>query len=176
MWLISSVATAVAAGGIAAAWVFIGRVGFSFALVTHFILMAWASLILGPQVRIADHGWLRVKHWETRVYPALGVRLFAKLLDISRWNRVVASERGFDGTRAGLGELDQHTRRSEVGHSICLVVSAALSVGVLSTGAWHSAAWLVALGVLFHLYPALLQRLLRARLQAIAARSSRKRS
>lgn len=169
-------ATALAAGGIAAAWVFIGGVGFSFALVAHFILMAWVSSILGPRVQIPDHGWLRVRHWESRVYPALGVRLFGKLLDISGWNRVVTRERGFDGTRAGLGELDQHTRRSEVAHSICLVVSAALSAGLLSTGAWHSAAWLTALGLLFHLYPALLQRLLRARLQAISARSARKSS
>ena len=174
--LIAAAATALAAGGIAAAWVFIGGVGFSFALVTHFILMAWVSSILGPQVRIPDHGWLRVRRWESRVHPALGVRLFGKVLDVSGWNRVITRERGFDGTRAGLGELDQHTRRSEAGHSICLVVSAALSVGLLSTGAWHSAAWLVALGLLFHFYPALLQRLLRARLQAISARISRKRS
>lgn len=174
--LIASVATALAAGGIAAAWVFIGEVGFSFALVTHFVLMAWVSSILGPQVRISDHGWLRVRHWESRVYPALGVQLFGTLLDISGWNRVIARERAFDGTRAGLGELDQHTRRSEVGHGICLVVTAALSAGLLSTGAWHSAAWLMALGLPFHLYPALLQRLLRARLQAISARSARRRS
>ncbi|WP_162794566.1 hypothetical protein [Nocardioides houyundeii] len=174
--LAGSLATALAAGGIAAAWVLIGRTGFTFAWVTHFILMAWVSSIVGPRVHIPSHGWLRVRPWEARLYPALGVRLFGKLLDVIGWNRVIARERGFDGTREGLKELDQHTRRAEVGHSICLFVTAAVAFGVLSTGAWRGAVWLVALGLLLHLYPALLQRLLRARLQSISARLSRKSS
>lgn len=153
---------------------FIGRTGFSFALVTHFILMAWVSLVVGPRVRIPDHGWFRVRHWEARFYPALGVRLFGKLLDVIGWNRVIAGERGFNGTREGLEELDQHTRRSEVGHSICLFVTVALASGVLTAGAWQCAVWLVALGLLLHLYPVLLQRLLRARIQSVSARLSRR--
>lgn len=165
--------TALAAGAIAAAWVFIGRTGFAFALVTHFLLMAWVSSMVGPRVRLPDHGWFRVGRWESRLYPALGVRLFGKLLDVTGWNRVVARERGFNGTRAGLEELDQHTRRSEVGHSICVVVTGALALGVLSTGEWQGAVWLVALGLLVHLYPALLQRLLRARIHAISGKASR---
>lgn len=173
--LVASVATALAAGAVAAAWLFIGPTGFSFAWVTHFVLMAWASSIVGPRVRIPDLGWLWVRDWESRLYPALGVLLFGKLLDVIGWNRLVARGRGFNGTREGLRELDQHTRRSEVGHSLCLVVTVAMALGVLSTGAWQGAAWLVVLGLLLHLYPALLQRLLRARIQSISARISRKR-
>ena len=77
------------------------------------------------------------------------------------------TESRFNGARQGLKELDQHTRRSEIGHSSCLFVTAALTLGVLATGSWEGAVWLVALGILLHLYPALLQRLLRARIQAI---------
>ncbi|MCR6032095.1 hypothetical protein GGQ22_11655 [Nocardioides sp. zg-579] len=171
--LVASSTTALAAGGMAAAWVFLGRSGFPFALVTHLLLMAWVSSIVGPQVRMSDLDWFRVRHGEPRLYSALGVRLFGKLLDAIGWNRVIARERGFSGTREGLEELDQDTRRSEVGHGICLVVTAAVALGMLSTGAWHGAVWLVALGLLVHLYPALLQRLLRARVQTILARLSR---
>lgn len=172
--VVAALSTALAAGAIAAAWVFIGPTGFSFAWVTHFILMAWVSWIAGPRARIPNHGWFRVRPWEARLYPVLGVRLFGKLLHVIGWNRVIANERGFGGTREGLKELDQHTLRSELGHSICLVVTAALSFGVVSGEAWQGALWLVALGLLFHLYPALLQRLVRARLQAIFARLSRR--
>lgn len=163
-------ATALAAGAIAAAWLFIGPAGFSFALVTHFVLMAWVSSIISPRVRIPDLAWLRVRPWESRLYPALGVRLFGTLLDVTGWNRVVEKERGFSGTREGLHGLDQHTRRSEVGHGLCIVATVALAVGVLSTGAWYGAAWLIALGLVVHVYPVLLQRLLRARIQSISAR------
>lgn len=172
--LVASLATALAAGAIAAAWLFIGPAGFSFAVVTHFVLMAWVSAIVGPRVQIPNRGWLWVGRWESRLYPALGVRLFGKLLDVIGWNRVIAEERGFNGTREGLQELDQHTRRSEVGHSLCILVTVAMALGVLSTGAWQGAAWLVALGLLLHLYPALLQRLLRARIQSVADKLSRK--
>ena len=167
-WVLAALlTTAIAAGGVAAAWVFIGPTGFVFALVTHFLLMAWVSSVVGHRVRISDYGWLRVRFWEMRLYPALGVRLFGKLLDVIGWNRIISRERGFNATRQGLKELDQHTRRSEIGHSSCLFVTAALTIGVLATGSWEGAAWLVALGILLHLYPALLQRLLRARIQAI---------
>ncbi|WP_185996033.1 glycosyl-4,4'-diaponeurosporenoate acyltransferase CrtO family protein [Nocardioides campestrisoli] len=171
--LVASLTTALAAGGVAAAWVFLGRTGFAFAWVTHFILMAWVSSVVGPRVRIPDHRWLRVGRWEARLYPALGVRLFGKLLDLIGWNRVIARARGFSGTREGLKELDQHTRRSEVGHSICLAVATAVACGVLETGEWRSAAWLLALGLPLHLYPVLLQRLLRARIQSMSARVSK---
>lgn len=172
--LVASLTTALAAGAIAAAWLFIGPTGFSFALVSHFVLMAWVSSIVGPRVQFPNLGWFRVGHWESRLYPALGVRLFGKLLDVIGWNRVIAKERGFNGTREGLQELDQHTRRSEVGHSICLVVTVPMALGVLSTGTWQGAAWLVVLGLLLHLYSALLQRLLRARIQSISARLSKR--
>lgn len=172
--LAASSTTALAAGAIAAAWLFIGPTGFSFALVTHLVLLSWVSSIVGPRVKIPDLDWLRVRNWELRLYPALGVRLFGTLLDLIGWNRVIAKERGFSGTREGLHGLDQHTRRSEIGHGLCIVVTVAMALGVLATGGWQGAAWLVVLGLVVHLYPVLLQRLLRARIQSISVRLSEK--
>lgn len=70
--------TAIAAGGVAAAWVFIAPTGFVFAWVTHFILMAWVLSVVRPRVRIPDYDWLRVRFWELRIYTGLGVRIFGK--------------------------------------------------------------------------------------------------
>lgn len=168
--LVALLTTAIAAGGVAAAWAFIGPAGFVFAWVTHFILMAWASSVVRPRVRVPDYDWLRVRSWEPRLYAALGTRLFGKLLDVIGWNRIISRERGFDGTRQGLDGLDQHTRRSEIGHSICLLVAAVLAFGIWATESWAGALWLIGLGVPFHLYPALLQRLLRGRIQAVPCR------
>lgn len=159
--------TAIASGVVAAAWVFIGPTGFVFAWVTHFILMAWASLVFGPRMRVPDYDWMRVKRWEPRVYMYLGVGLFGKLLDVTGWNRIITKERGFDGTRRGIDGLDQHTRRSELGHVMCLLGTVFLAIGALVTGRWEGALWLVGLGVPLHVYPILLQRVLRCRIQAL---------
>lgn len=165
--------TVAAAAVIAAAWVFISPSGFIFAWVTHFILMAWAASVLGPGVRVPDYAWLLVRRWEPKLYAALGVRLFGRMLDAVGWNRIIAKERGFDGTRQGLDELDQHTRRSEIGHILCWFATVFLAVGALLAGSWVGAVWLLGLGVPLHLYPVLLQRVLRARLQALPQRSLR---
>lgn len=164
--LTAGIATAV----IAAAWVFIGPTGFIFAWVTHFILMAWAAAAVGPRMRVPDHEWLRVRPWEPRLYRSVGAKAFGRLLDAAGWNRLITRERGFDGTRKGLDGLDQHTRRSEIGHLVCWCATVVLAVGALWAGSWVGAVWLLGLGVPFHLYPVLLQRVLRARIQALPSR------
>ncbi|QIN29660.1 hypothetical protein EW640_10500 [Brevibacterium luteolum] len=168
--LVALLATALGAGGVAAAWVFIGPTGFAFAWITHFLLMGWISAIITSEVQVPHYGWLRVREREVQLYRALGVRLFGRLLDAIGWNRLIAKERGFDGTREGLKGLDQHTRRSESSHIICLLITLTLSLAVLATGSWAGAIWLTALGIPLHLYPALLQRLIRARIQAVPAK------
>lgn len=93
--------------------------------------------------------------------------LFGKLLDIIGWNRMISKERGFDTTRQGLGELDQHTRRSEISHTICLLITVMLASCVMAAGSWTGSLWLLGLGLPLHLYPAFLQRILRARIQTL---------
>lgn len=165
--VVGMLATVVAGGMVAAAWAFISPTGFVFAWVTHFILMAWASVIVAPGIEIPDYRWLRVRSWEPPIYVALGTRLFGKLLDIIGWNRMISKERGFDTTRQGLGELDQHTRRSEISHTICLLITVVLAFCVLAAGSWTGSLWLLGLGIPLHLYPAFLQRILRARIQTV---------
>lgn len=161
--------TAMAAGGVAAGWVVIGPTGPVFAAVTQGFLLAWAALGFPHRCEIPDWGWLRVRRWEPRLYAGVRVGLFGTVLDLIGWNRAVTAERGFDGTRRGLGILDQHTRRSEIAHAICLLVSMALALAA-AFGSWIGAVWLMGLGIAVHLYPALLQRVIRARIQAVMQR------
>ncbi|WP_148058879.1 hypothetical protein [Bogoriella caseilytica] len=162
--------TAMAAGGVAAGWVVIGPTGPVFAAVTQGFLLAWAALGFPHRCEIPDWGWLRVRRWEPRLYAGVGVELFGTVLDLIGWNRVVTAERGFDGTRRGLGILDQHTRRSEIGHSAGMVISVGLAIAAMVWGSWVGALWLVGLAMPVHLYPAWLQRLVRARIQALQQR------
>lgn len=163
-------ATVVAAAAIVAGWLLIGPRGFAFAWVTHFVLMAWISVVLDARTGPLERPWFRVSTWELRCYRALGVRLFGRVLERTGWNRAIGRDRVFDGTRAGLVALDQLTRGSETGHLMCLGVAAVVAVAALWVGEWGGALWLVALGIVLHVYPVMLQRSLRMRIQALTNR------
>lgn len=86
------------------------------------------------------------------------------------WNRFIATEREFDGSRSGLGGLDHDTRRSEVAHLACLAITVGIAVVALTTGSRNAAIWLTALAVPLHVYPVGLQRLLRSRIHRLTAK------
>ncbi|GAB3689454.1 glycosyl-4,4'-diaponeurosporenoate acyltransferase CrtO family protein [Nocardiopsis oceani] len=169
--MVSVAAAGSTAAAVAAAWIMIGPTGFVFAWIAHFVLMAGVSVALDARSRPLEHPWFRVRRWEVPLYGRLGARLYGRALDAVGWNRVVERGRGFDGTRAGLTGLDQHTRSSEAGHLLCLVVASVLAAAAVSMGSWAGALWLVGLGVLLHVYPVMLQRLLRVRIQVLAGRT-----
>ncbi|PPH21437.1 hypothetical protein C5C99_05790 [Rathayibacter sp. AY1C4] len=166
------VLTAVAAALLAAAWTAIGPSHPVFAAVAQMVLTSWAALTFGARTRPLEQSWFDVGRREPALLRALGVGVFGRLLDVVGWNRLVTRERGFDGTRAGLTALDQHTRRSEAVHLACTAVGVALALAATVTGATGGAAWLLGSTIAVQLYPALLQRLVRARIQR-AGRAAR---
>jgi hypothetical protein len=141
--------------------------GFAFALVTHFLLMFWAVAVSAAWAPPLDHRWFVVQSWEPRSYRTMGAPLFERGLSAIGWNRLVEGTRAFDGSGAGLPALDEHTRRSELAHLVCFLVAVVVAAGAVWSRWWSGAAWLVGLGVVVHLYPVMLQRLLRGRIQSL---------
>jgi hypothetical protein len=165
-------ATAVTAGVIVAAWIVIGPTGFAFAWVFHCMLMFWVVVAWEARPTPLTSRWFRVRTWEATVYRAVGVRRYGRALDAIGWNARITRDRGFDRTRAGLRVLDRHTRRSEAGHLWCLLVTVVVAGVVAATDGWNGVGWLAGLAVLLHLYPVMLQRLLRTRIRAVLDASS----
>lgn len=163
-------ATVVAAAAIVAGWLLIGPGGFAFAWVTHFALMAWVSVVLNARTGSLEHPWFPVGPREPGWHRPLGVHLFGRALERTGWNRAIGRDRAFDGTRSGLAALDQLTRSSETGHLMCLGAAAVVAVAAVGAGERGGALWLVGLGVVLHVYPVLLQRSLRGRIQALTDR------
>ena len=163
------VATVVLALLVGVGWAQVGDVGPAAAWVAHMLLMAWASVVVDAAAPPLQHRWFVPRPWEGAAWRALGVRRFGRLLDGVGWTRVVRRGRGPDGTRAGLLRLDRATRSSEAGHLLCLGATLGLVAGTLGADEPAGAAWLAGLAVVLHVYPVLLQRLVRARVLAVGA-------
>ncbi|MBB2925332.1 hypothetical protein [Cellulomonas cellasea] len=131
--------------------------------------LCWAALVLREPQRWLPRRRVRVGADEVRRYRRCGVELFGRALGAVGWNRAVDAGRGFDGTRATLDALEAGTRRSEGAHLLLLGLTVLLAVAGLVLGRPGVAVWSAVLAVPFHVYPVLLQRTTRYRLQRLAA-------
>ncbi|UBV45438.1 hypothetical protein LAJ19_20135 (plasmid) [Deinococcus taeanensis] len=133
----------------------------------HLLLMASAAALLPrPTPGVAGLLPFKVLREELHWYRRLGIRHFNRLLEFTRWNRVVRSMRRFGGTRGELWILAEETWRSELVHgwSALTALWTALLLGRLFPSL---AGWLLLLSVPLHLYPIMLQRTLRGRIQQL---------
>lgn len=156
----------VAAVGGLAARVF-GVQGPLFAVAVHIALMRWALFVLRvarPELRA---GWFRVRDWEAGVYRALGVMRYMALLRWVGWERFRRTAQGFSGGRASLVAYERATREAEFSHVLLAGIGFGLVLVAALLGQWHAAAWLLGANLFFQVYPVLLQRTMRARLQRL---------
>jgi hypothetical protein len=137
------------------------------------ISVAWGTCSLEPAItatfmRRVPRQWLRVPAGERILHRIAGIGVFGWLLDVSRWNRLIKPMRGFSGKKSGLQSLEEHARFGAIAHSICFAIHVLLAILAL-TGKrpWSAALWMLALGVVLHLYPVLLQRSMLLRLQPL---------
>jgi hypothetical protein len=158
---------------VVAGWVtgeVLGFRGPAFAWIAHFALMAWASPSVAALWPDPQWGFLRVRPWEPALYRRLGAGWYGRGLRAVGWERLMSSRRVFDGTRASLPALERQARTAEVAHTLLAIVGWVLVAVAAAFTAWDAVGWLTAANVVFHCYPVMLQRMLRARLAAIGAR------
>ncbi|MBL8857120.1 MAG: hypothetical protein JNL28_01265 [Planctomycetes bacterium] len=159
--------------GVAAIWLFARILGLRsplFAFELHFVLMAVAASIdrlAAPELRSR---WFDVGAGEVRIFERLGVHAFRRFLGAIGWNALIRDKRMFDGTRATLASYERATRHGENAHIWLFVVVLAPIAWALWKGWWDAAFWLGSMSVLFHVYPVMLQRTMRARLTALLRR------
>jgi hypothetical protein len=143
-----------------------------FAFEFHFVGMACAvyvAQLLAPRL---DGPRFAVSAREVLVYRALGSIGFMRLLRAIGWERLMRSGRTFVVGRATLAEYERATRVGENAHALLFVFTLLVALTALILGHALAAAWLVGVGVPFHVYPVMLQRTQRARLMPLLARRS----
>lgn len=150
----------------------------AFAVFINLILMGTSACVLGlldPQLRSE---YFTSKSFEDggRLYRRLGVHHFPRLL------RIVGSEnirRIMTPIRRDPDSLTQflhRTRISETSHGMVALIVAALSIYVAVRYSIGEAKWLVITNVVFNIYPVMLQRYNRPRIERILRYQSNKNS
>ena len=150
--------------------VFIGRsdrIGpFVYAGIVNLAVVAWSAFVLPLRGLPPFDEYYKLRAWERsgRVYRWLGVPLFRALVrrgPLSFSNRALpAAWQSGDPDR-----IERETRAAEGGHGIAFLIVLLLAVVALARAQPERAAWLVAFDVPMNLYPVLLQRDHRHRLQ-----------
>jgi len=119
--------------------------------------------------------WLRTRRWEMegRVYEALGVRAFRRLVPDGDWVNRVRRRRDPNFRvvphRRAAAAFVTRTEQGERSHGVLLLAGIVSSVYAWRIGWYGWAAFLTIGNLLVNLYPILLQRYTRARLYRLLA-------
>lgn len=138
-----------------------------FAVAVHIALMRWALFVLRTVQPDLQCSWFRVQPWEAGVYRALGVMRYMQLLRWVGWERFRRTAQGFSGQRASLSLYGRATREAEFSHMLLAAIGNGAVLAAAVLGRWDTAVWLAAANLFFQVYPVLLQRTMRARLQRL---------
>ena len=123
--------------------------------------------------RRITHPSLPYWYWRIRVfedegclYSRLGIGAFRKLLvllgfDVCNW------QVRFSGRRSGLRNLSQGMRQAEINHVISFLVLLLTFIYALARNWYAVAGWLAAVNVIANIYPVMLQRHNRARVEPL---------
>jgi hypothetical protein len=140
------------------------------AAAVHWFSGVLIIMLAGPMGLSLPDGWHRLRPWETdgSIYHWFGIEPYRKALLASPFGPNAFLK--FEGRRAQFPELEQFTRNAEMGHLTLLVASAGATAVALLTGYSRTAFFLTVVNVPWNVYPVLLQRYTRARLQGIRRR------
>lgn len=152
------VAVALAISG----WVYIGPGHWAYAFVAQGGLL-FLGLLAGDALVDVARPRYRVGRAEVVLYRLLGVGLLQRLFKLIGWDRVIRGMRGDDGSPGSRTRRIRGTELSETSHLLGTAGTAILSVVAALAGHGRGAAQIAVVGVAAHLYPVMLQRLVRGR-------------
>lgn len=101
------------------------------------------------------------------LYERLGVEWFKKFLLATFWRNRDQRKRYFNGKRAGISNLVEQSMKSEFGHLIPFIIITVVSVYLFAINLHALSLFTIILNVIGNMYPIILQRQHRMRIQSI---------
>jgi hypothetical protein len=148
--------------------------------VTLFVAWAVNMMVTGvfafagfafPTERLLPDRYYRIARPQRlqRIYRMLRVEWFWHALLTTLWRNADRRGHYFDGSPNGIAHLDMQSRKSEFGHLVPLLILTAISIGFLLDGSVRLGLMTQGFNLVGNLYPVLLQRHHRMRIQRIRA-------
>lgn len=146
-----------------AGWFAIGPDHVVYAVVVQggFLFMA---LLIGPLLVDVARSRYRVRSFEPRIDTLLGAEAVRRALDLVGWNRVIKNMRQAKNEEPGTSRFLRGTEQSETGHLLGLTATGLLVLLAVVTSHPVGALQILLVGVILHIYPIMIQRLVRFRL------------
>ena len=144
-----------------------GFLGFLFVWMLNFVLMMCVFFFTETLKSEFKSDYYLEKSWEKKVkiYEAFGINWFRKLLVIIGWEKLNKKANTVEKNLQALVHLEYRTKQSELGHIIIFFIVLAFTIYVAITFGIKESVSLIILNILLNLYPVLLQRYNRPRLQ-----------
>lgn len=108
------------------------------------------------------------------LYDKLGVEGFRKLLIKFIWGTEKNRKKYFDGTRTGFDNFIYQSKQSEVGHVLPFVILSVISIWLFSKAWFLMGIMVLIINIIGNLYPVILQRFHRIRIEKVMNRYLRK--
>ena len=124
-----------------------------------------------PTHRLLGKSYYKLRNTKLlqRIYRIMGVSVFRKLLLVFFWGKPKNRQKYFNGTRKGLTNFDHECKQSEFGHLGAFVIIVAICLLLLAYGHVQVAIITSLINIIGNLYPIILQRHHRIRLERILA-------
>lgn len=166
-WII--VFTATCGVGLFIIFPFMGMGSLSYSITVNFLLMIWISIVLSllrPALKSAYYN-SRSFEKEGKIYKHLGVDFYRKLLVVSGWERSRIKETPIRRSLDLLQYYEYRTRASEFGHGIIAIIIGFITLYVFIAYSFKEAIWLMLLNTFMNIYPIIVQRYNRPRVQRV---------
>lgn len=155
---------------------YIGLQGFAFAWALNFLLMGCVQAFTETLKSRHTSSYYHQKSWERRgeIYEYLGINFYRKLLVWTGWEKLNKKANPVEKTTRSLTHLHYQTKQSELGHVIIFLIVLGFNVFVALKFGILGSMWLLVFNILLNLYPILLQRYNRPRLERAINLSKRR--
>lgn len=146
---------------------YIGVVGFQFAWILNFMLMMCVLIFTETLKSKFNSDYYKIKDWENRgkIYENFGINVFRKLLVLVGWEKLNKKSNPVKNDLESLIHLEYRTKQSELGHLIIFFIVFGFTIYVAIKFTFIESLWLLFLNIILNVYPILLQRYNRPRLQ-----------
>jgi hypothetical protein len=140
---------------------------FAFAWALNFLLMAGTINFTEALRGQLNSRYYNEQPWERggKIYRSLGIHFYRKLLVWIGWEKLNKKAAPVEKNTEALIHLHNRTKKSELGHLIILIIVLGFNIFVAFKFGIVKSLWLLILNILFNLYPVLLQRYNRPRIE-----------